>query len=65
MTTHDLRTYRYNRGRSVIAGPSGSFYGTEGRCSCGQWRERENTAPSKGGTAIIKRRHAAHVKAST
>lgn len=58
---HVLRITRYNRGRSVIAGPSGSYYGTRGRCSCGEWESRENTAPSKGGRRTIEAAHAAHV----
>lgn len=62
--THELRITRYNRGRAPIAGPSGSFYGTRGRCSCG-WETRENTAPSKGGRRIVRERHARHTEEET
>lgn len=56
---HRLRIDRYSRGRSVESG--GTSYGTRGRCSCREWEERRNVAPSLGGRTQIKRLHAIHV----
>lgn len=64
MTEHVLTIGRTNLGRRVWGGPSGSYFGTTGRCSCGAWKDRVNVAPSKGGRGTITRWHAKHVTES-
>lgn len=61
MTEHRPSYYRTSLGRSIIAGPSGTFYGSVVRCSCG-WRYKINQAPSKGGRKITVEHFEQHLK---
>lgn len=50
---HILTTSRFQLGRGALAG-SGMTYGTSARCSCGDWKDRVNCAPSQGGSKTMK-----------
>jgi hypothetical protein len=56
--THRLRQSRHSIGMTATA-PSRPLYGTVGTCECGA-RYKVNTAPSKGGTAAIKKWFVSH-----
>lgn len=58
---HVLSISRYQRGSAPIRG-AGMQYGTRGRCSCGEWQYRENTAPSRGGEAAVIAAHRTHLE---
>ena len=56
---HEIREYRFNRGRSVLGG--GVYYGTKVRCGCGAiWKINE--APSKGGRKAAQAWYERHVE---
>lgn len=61
MSEHFLRVGRVQIGRSPI-GRGSPLYGTSGSCSCGEWRHKVNTAPSKGGRRDIEREHRRHLE---
>lgn len=68
MANHELRLSRYKRGQQTygnIRGVAGMTYDTRGECSCGNWSERRNVAPSRGGEREIKEAHKQHINQST
>jgi hypothetical protein len=58
---HRLRQSRKQSGMTPIL-PTRPYYATTGSCSCGQWKSRDNRAPSKGGRRAIVAAHKIHVQ---
>lgn len=50
---HRLSTSHVNLGTRPIRGFSTPMRGTTARCSCGEWKERVNEAPSAGGERVL------------
>lgn len=68
MSSHEPRYTRTRRGQAPlrhINGAAGMFYATIVRCSCGQFEQRVNQAPSKGGRKWAEELFDEHLKKVT